>query len=66
LNSWGIPIDEATSKDADRDNRKGTHYYEVEAPVDHAARAVEQWRKALGDDENSSSRVVRVRRVNRR
>lgn len=66
LNSSGIPIDEATSKDADPDNRKGAYKYVAESVIDHSARAVSEHLKSFGEkDENRDARIVRVRRVER-
>lgn len=65
LNSLGIPIDEATSPDADRDNRKGAHYYEAETVLDHSLLAERRAVEGLKDDPYRDARVVRVRRVER-
>lgn len=66
LNSRGIPLEEAISAGAARDNRKGTHYYEAESVIDHSELAVEEHLKSFGDkDEYRAARIVRVRRVDR-
>lgn len=63
----GIPIDEATSKDADRDNPKGAYYYEAEGLLDHAMLAeARYWDGLAKEDPHRHARVVRVRRVERR
>jgi hypothetical protein len=67
LNSLGIPIDEATSRDADPNNWNGTHYYKGEAVLDHSLLAESRWRASLPkDDPNRDARIVRVRRIERR
>lgn len=66
LNSLGIPLDEATSPAADRDNRDGAYFYEAEGVLDHSLLAEAKWRASLPEnDPNAGARLVRVRRVER-
>jgi len=66
LNSLGFPIDEATSADAARDNRKGAYYFEGYTVIDHSLLAEKEALAGLKDDPYRDARVVRVRRVERR
>jgi len=66
LNSLGFPIDEATSPDAARDNRKGAYYYDAHTVIDHSLLAEKEALAGLKDDPYRDARVVRVRRVERR
>ena len=66
LNEFGIPLDEATSIGADPGNRKGTHTYQVDDPVDWSKKAVAQQADKRGiDDPYRGNRVIRVTRVDK-
>jgi hypothetical protein len=66
LNEYGFPVDEATSIDADPENRKGSHFYEAESVIDWASHAVETHLKSKGtEDAYRASRRIRVRRIDR-
>lgn len=65
-NEYGIPLDEATSPEADADNRKGAYKYQVVDVLDHARVAVEQWSDAHKDDPLRAARSLRVVRVERK
>lgn len=66
LNSLGIPLDEATAAEADRDNRDGAYFYEAEGVLDHSLLAEARYRASLPEnDPNREGRLVRVRRVER-
>ena len=45
VNEFGIPLDEAMSSDADPDNPKGTHFYDVKVLRDFSVYAVEMEQK---------------------
>lgn len=63
LNDLGIPIDEATAKEADPAFRGGWRY-EVDSVIDWTEQAVREHLKSKGnDDPYSGARKVRVRRV---
>lgn len=66
LNSLGIPRDEATSKDADPNDRHRKYEYVAESVIDWSLQAEVEHFKSIGDDDAfARSRVVRVRRVDR-
>lgn len=73
LNEYGVPLAEATSKDADANNPKGKYRYVAHSFVDHAALAVLQaqrekdaeYKAAGAEDPFAGARKVRVERVDR-
>lgn len=66
LNALGFLVDEATTKNADKNNRDATHSFVAEGVIDHSLLAESDYRKSLSqDDPYRDARVVRVRRVER-